>query len=233
MSAVHDCLSRIWPFGTVRGVRLHGQERMGDEHGRAGHQKHVGKVENGPMERAEREEQEVADGRNGGSVTVAAAVQTDAIVKVSECSAQNQGQSDRQPEAARGGETEQPHGNPHDGRQTQPGEQPGIFLSQSPKRAPIETGQKPKRHPAVEIRDALPLPSRRKGKAVVLSHEGCLRLGSGIAEVVEDDRFGVEIDRESDGRHKQENEQSIRGDPAHAHGERFSRFRSHSTQFLA
>ena len=68
---------------------------------------------------------------------------------------------------------------------------------------------------------------------MVLTKGGRCRLGSRITEIVEDDRFGVEVDREGDGGQKNENEQSVRGDPAHAQGERLSRFRSHSTQFLA
>ena len=42
------------------------------------------------------------------------------------------------------------------------------------------------------------------------------RLGSRITEIVEDERFGEEVDREGDGGQKNEDEQSVRGDPAHA-----------------
>ena len=44
-------------------------------------------------------------------------MQTDAVVEIAQRASENQGQCDREPETARGGEGEEPHRNADDGGQ--------------------------------------------------------------------------------------------------------------------
>ena len=97
---------------------MDGKERVKHEHRGAAHEKDIGKIEHGPMEIAEREEQEVTDRRDAGALTVATTVQTDPVVKIAQRASENQGQCDREPQAPCGREREEPHRNADDGGQT-------------------------------------------------------------------------------------------------------------------
>ncbi len=85
--------------GRRRGARR--LQRVDHQHAGPANERDICEIKDGPVKRAEREEQKVADSQHRAAVLVDAMRQADAVVEIAERPAQNEREGDRQPPAAR------------------------------------------------------------------------------------------------------------------------------------